>query len=66
MAFLVAKRLKCLPGMRETRVRSLGREDPLEKGKATDSSTLLPEKCHRWRRLLGYSPWDRKELDTTE
>ena len=29
-AFLVAQRLKRLPTMRETRVRSLGREDPLE------------------------------------
>ena len=28
---LVAQRLKCLPGMQETRVRSLGREDSLEK-----------------------------------
>ena len=28
---LVAQRLKCLPGMQETRVRSLGWEDPLEK-----------------------------------
>ena len=28
---LVAQRLKRLPGIRETRVRSLGREDPLEK-----------------------------------
>ena len=27
----MAQRLKRLPGMRETRVRSLGREDPLEK-----------------------------------
>ena len=31
-ASLVAQRLKCLPPMRETWVRSLGREDPLEKG----------------------------------
>ena len=30
-ASLVAQRLKCLPPMQETRVRSLGREDPLEK-----------------------------------
>ena len=37
---LVAQRLKCLPGMQETRVRSLGREDPLEKEMATHSSTL--------------------------
>ena len=39
-ASLVAQRLKCLPPMRETRVRSLGREDPLEKEMATHSSVL--------------------------
>ena len=39
-ASLVAQRLKRLPGMRETRVWSLGREDPLEKELATHSSTL--------------------------
>ena len=32
---LVTQRLKRLPGMRETWVRSLGREDPLEKEMAT-------------------------------
>ena len=37
---LVAQRLKGLPAMRETRVRSLGREDPLEKEMATHSSIL--------------------------
>ena len=36
----MAQRLKRLPGMRETQVRSLGREDPLEKEMATHSSTL--------------------------
>ena len=36
----MAQRLKRLPGMWETRVRSLGREDPLEKEMATQSSTL--------------------------
>ena len=36
----MAQRLKHLPGMRETQVRSLGREDPLEKSMATHSSTL--------------------------
>ena len=30
----------CLPTMQETRVRSLGQEDPLEKEMATHSSTL--------------------------
>ena len=36
----MAQRLKHLPGMWETQVRSLGQEDPLEKETATHSSTL--------------------------
>ena len=39
-ASLVAQRLKRLPGMRETRARSLGQEDPLEKEIAPHSGTL--------------------------
>ena len=39
-ASLVAQRLKRLPAMLETWVRSLGREDPLEKEMATHSSIL--------------------------
>ena len=39
-ASLVAQRLKHLPGMLETWVRSLGQEDPLEKEMATHSSIL--------------------------
>ena len=39
-ASLVAQRLKRLPAMWETWVRSLGREDPLEKEMATHSSIL--------------------------
>ena len=39
-ASLVAQRLKRLPGMQETWVRSLGWEDPLEKEMAIHSSTL--------------------------
>ena len=39
-ASLVAQRVKCLPAMKETWVRSLGQEDPLEKEMATHSSTL--------------------------
>ena len=39
-AYLVAHRLKCLPAMWETQVRSLGWEDPLEKEMAAHSSTL--------------------------
>ena len=37
---LVAQTVKCLPAMRETWVRSLGREDPMEKKMATHPSTL--------------------------
>ena len=37
---LVAQLIKNLPAMQETWARSLGLEDPLEKGKATHSSIL--------------------------
>jgi len=39
-ASLVAQLVKNPPAMQETWVRSLGWEDPLEKGMATHSSTL--------------------------
>ena len=39
-ASLVAQRLKRLPGMRKTPVRSLDQEDPLEKEMATHSTIL--------------------------
>ena len=55
-----------LPAIRETQVRSLGREDALEKGMATHSNILA------WRitwteepRGL-YCPWGHKELDMNE
>ena len=37
---LVAQMVKRMSTMRETQVRSLGWEDPLEKEMATDSSTI--------------------------
>ena len=53
--------VKNLPAMRETWVRYLGWEDPLEKRTATHSSIL------DWRiPWTVYSPWSRKDLDTTE
>ena len=60
---LVAQMVKHLSTMRETRVQSLGREDPLEKEMAIHSSTIA------WK-----IPWteepgrlqDRKESDRTE
>ena len=37
---LVAQMVKNLPVMQETQIQTLGKEDPLEKGMATHSSTL--------------------------
>ena len=49
--------------MQETRVRSLGQEDPLEKEMATHSSILACETP--WAgKLEDYSPWGHKEADT--
>ena len=48
------------PAMRETWIRFLGWEDPLEKGKAAHSSILA------WRIHGLYSPWGHKESDMTE
>jgi len=45
----VAQRVKRLATMWETRVRSLGQEDPLEKAVTTHSSTLA------WK-----TPWTEK------
>ena len=52
--------VKNLLAMREIWVQSLGWEGPLEKEKATHSSILA------WKVHGLYSPWGRKELDTTE
>ena len=57
--------VKCLLAMWETRVQSLGWEDPPEKEMVTHSSTLA-WKIHGPRSLVGYSPWGCRELDTTE
>ena len=59
-ASLVAQRLKHLPAMQETWVRTLGQEDPLEKEMATHSSTLA-WKIPWMEELVGCSPWDHKE-----
>ena len=61
----MAQMVKHLPTVQKNWVRSLGWEDPLEKGMATQSS-ILPGKSHGRRSLVGYSPWGHKELDMTE
>ena len=66
---LVAQTVKRLSTMRETRVRALGREDPLEDPleKEMDThSSILPVKFYGLRSLVGYSKSGRKESDTTE
>ena len=65
LASLVAQRLKRLPAMRETWVRSLGRKIPGRR-KWQPTAVFLPGESHGWRGLVGYSPWGHKESDTTE
>ena len=65
MGFPCLSVVKNPPVMQETqeiRVQSLGLVDPLEQGMATHSS-ILAWRISWWG---GYSPWGRKELDTTE
>ena len=57
---LITQLVKNPSAMQETPVRSLGWEDPLEKGPATHSSILA------WRTPGLYSPWGRKESDRIE
>ena len=62
---LVAQMVKNLPAVWEVWVRSLGREDPLEKGMATHSR-ILAWKIPWTEEPGGYSPWGRTESDMTE
>ena len=64
--FLVAQMVKRLSTMWETWVRSLGREDSLEKEMATHSSTLAQKIPWMEEPGVGYCPWGRKESDMTE
>ena len=61
---MVAQMVKNLPAVQETWVRSLGREDPLERKMVTHSSN--PMDRGSWLGVGHYSPWYHKELDTTE
>ena len=61
----MAQLIKNPPAVRDTWVRSLGQDDPLEKRMAI-TPVFLPEEFYEQRSLVGYSPWVSKELDTTE
>ena len=63
--FLVAQRVKNLPAMQETRVRSLGQEDPWRR-KWQPTPVRLPGESQGQGSLAGYSLWGCKESDTTE
>ena len=60
-ASLVAQTVKSVSAMQETRVRSLDREDPLEKEMAT-TPVFLPGKFHEQRSLANYSLWGCKRV----
>ena len=59
--FPEAQWVKNPPAMQEIPVRSLVWENPLEKGNATHIPVFSPGEFHGL-----YSPWGRKESDTTE
>ena len=61
--YLMAQMAKTLSAMQETRVQFLGRENHLEM--ATHSSILAGE-SHGQRRLVGYSPGGRRDLEKTK
>ena len=57
--------VKRLPAMQETRVRSLGWEDLLEK-EMQPTPVFLPGESQGWGCLVGCRLWGRIESDTTE
>ena len=61
----MAQMVKNLPAMQETRVRSLGQQDPLERGMATHSS-ILAWRIPRTEEPGGPQSMGHKESDTTE
>ena len=62
---LVAQTVKNLPAMQGTRVQSLDREDPLEKG-MTAHSNILAWRIPWTEEPGGFCPRGRKESDTPE
>ena len=60
----MVQKVKNMPAMQETQVRSLSWKDPLEKG-WKPTPVFLPGESHDQKSLAGYNPWDCKELDNT-
>ena len=61
----MAQTVKSLPAVWETQFQYLRQEDLLER-KWLPIQVSLAGKFQGWKSLTGYSPWDCKELDTTE
>ena len=64
-ASLVAQMVKHFPVIQETQVQPLAWEDTWRR-EWQPTPVLLPGEFHGERSLVGYSPWDLKESDTTE
>ena len=62
---LMAQIVKNLPTMWEIWVQSLGRKDPVEK-EMVPTPVFLSGEYQVQRSLAGYSPWSRKESNTSE
>ena len=65
VAFVVAQVVKNLPAMQESRVQSVSWQDPLVR-KWQPTPAFLPGESHGQRSLVSYSPWGRRESDSTE
>ena len=57
--------VKSLPAMQDTQVLPWVRKIPWRR-KWQPTPGLLPGKSHGWRSLVCYSPWGRKEWDSTK
>ena len=57
--------VKDLLSMQETRVQSLGQEDPRRR-EWQPTPVFLPGEFHGQRSLVDYCPWGLRELEMTE
>ena len=64
-ASLVAQIARNLPGTQRPWFNSSVRKIPWRR-ECLSTPVFLPGEFHGQRTLVGYSPWDRKESDTTE
>ena len=65
-ASLVAQRIKRLPAVWETQVRSLGWEGNVNPLQYSCSENPMDRESYGQRSVVGYSPQGHKESDTTE